>query len=750
MKRNKFKLICILSFIGVIGISLAAVPLSSFLGYSNGSVSKPGEGSGSGAGSSGSSAPVEERKILQSIDAKLKEGVEFFNNGLAAIKNTDLIVTATYKQGQNTFEEEVESDKFQVTSPSDFTLNGGTVAISYLGKTTTIDVTLTEVKAVSIEVSKEPYKKNYQKDQTFNARGMEITVHYNDGSTKVLKEGDYSYDSETPLTLERNKVTITYNDGSKNLTVDVAIHVFEHLEKGSLVSLLKEGDAFVEAGAKINTAALTVLGVYESGDVEPLETDSYTIQAADENAIFGKKYTVTVKYNETIKMDVPVTIRNHVEGENATIVGGSIVEEAEYVYENKTFTKVVDKLKTAGGFGGSVNSGKDAYISFDLDSILDVTTDITMRCANSYLVKDSSNYYMRPLQINTIADLLINGEKVNIPDDVVLKGCGPSESYAPLYNVYYEFTFKDIMLSAGTNEIKLSFKPSTEGALNYWNESPSTMNIDFINVDSTGKNLPSDLSFTQISFSRVPELKFGTKLEDYAFSIVGELEDGTKVGLTKDQYDASIEGYSGTYLPMGEKTLKVTYKANPTLTVKKTVTIDSLKIEAENCTLSGSTNVKVTNDDSYTFEDGAYKNSGKVSAVVGMDNSTTKYAGETSITMKFTAAPGTYVFSSRLSNAYFFDSPTKHALEVVLKDVIKLKVNGTYIDLGDVSLPVINDATQDDYIWKQFFERTLANVTLIDGENTIVVEGNRESTLKNRYNEIPVPRFDWFMISPLA
>ena len=85
--------------------------------------------------------------------------------------------------------------------------------------------------------------------------------------------------------------------------------------------------SFVNVNEKLNTALVNVVGIYENGDRELLPTNNYQIIADDVVAIFGKKYSIKIKYNENISKEVPVIIRKHVEGENTNIVGGSVVNE---------------------------------------------------------------------------------------------------------------------------------------------------------------------------------------------------------------------------------------------------------------------------------------------------------------------------------------------------------------------------------------------------------------------------------------
>ena len=190
MKSNKIKKICIFSFVGVVCASLIAVPLSSYIVYNN-SLNNNSLQSSSQAPTS-----INQKKILQSIEAKLKEGKEFYDNNLARITNEDVIVTAHYLKGEEKIDEVLESDKYTLTSPGDFALKGGVVTISYLNKSVDLNISLIKVEAKELKLTKKPYKTNYQIGSKFDSNGMEITVVFNDGSTKILKEEDYSYDTE--------------------------------------------------------------------------------------------------------------------------------------------------------------------------------------------------------------------------------------------------------------------------------------------------------------------------------------------------------------------------------------------------------------------------------------------------------------------------------------------------------------------------------------------------------------------------
>ena len=123
---------------------------------------------------------------------------------------------------------------------------------------------------------------------------------------------------------------------------------------------------------------------------------------------------------------------------------------------------------------------------------------LQIRVSNSNLFKIDNNYWMKPLQINTIADLYLNDQQIAIPNDVILGGCGPHKDYEPLYNVYSDVTFKNLPLTVGRNRVKLKFKNSTIGELNHFDETPSTMNFDYVTFSTSGVPMDENIKFKDI------------------------------------------------------------------------------------------------------------------------------------------------------------------------------------------------------------------------------------------------------------
>ncbi|MBQ7323698.1 MAG: hypothetical protein IJW96_03950, partial [Clostridia bacterium] len=144
--------------------------------------------------------PATKKPVLEKIEAKLLDGVQYFANDMAEAKAEDFEVIAHYTvEGEDPYTETVEAGKFSVQTAADFYAKGGDVTISFRGKVATVPVTLVPVTLESINVTMTPYTIKYAAGSTFSNAGMIVNAVYNDGSTKELSEDEYVVDTETAL-----------------------------------------------------------------------------------------------------------------------------------------------------------------------------------------------------------------------------------------------------------------------------------------------------------------------------------------------------------------------------------------------------------------------------------------------------------------------------------------------------------------------------------------------------------------------
>ncbi len=515
------------------------------------------------------------KPVLESLTVELKEGVRYFANDLADPKVEHFTVIANYVKGEEKYSEPVEEGKFTVSTHDDFYAKGGEIKISYKGASATIDVELVPVVVESLKVLDNPYTVKYAEGSTFDAAGMVIQAIYNDGSSKIVSADEYVVDTQTALTTSDNKVTVSYQIGDITKTVDVEIGVSKTLDNGAVKSIAIN-NALVNAGDTLDNAALTVIATYESGNRKALSADEYTISGSAEVVKFGKAYSVTVSYNEdtTKTAKAKVTVRQTLQGEDGVIVGGKKNTEPEYVISNGVITELGTNVSFAGNFSNVVTGGNEGSLTLVINTAAGVIGNITMRCGNSYLVGSEGNYSMQPLQINTILDLTVNGRAVEIPDSVVLKGCGPWASYAPLYGIYYEFTFNGVELDPGVNEVKFSFKKSTVGALNCWGETPSTMNIDYVNFDTIGADLPDNYEIEKLEITDALNIQFKQSVDTLVVPVVGYITGGAQIGVEPELYDVKVIGNTeGGYFHFGTYTIEISLKSDPSVKATKEYTV---------------------------------------------------------------------------------------------------------------------------------------------------------------------------------
>lgn len=516
------------------------------------------------------------KPVLESITASLKEGVTYFANDIAEAKPEHFIVTANYtKDGEEPWSEPVEEDKFSVRTNADFYSKGGTITISYKSASATLEVALEPVVLESIEIAVNPYSIKYAVGDYFDDSGMIVRAIYNDGSSKLISSGEYFVDTEKILTASDKAVSVTYTDGGKTQAADVSIEVSETLNNGSVASVVIVDGAIVNAGDVITNAVMEVNAVYENGNRKLLTPDEYTISGTSDVVEFGKKYELTVSYNadKTKTASTDVVVRQTLQGEDGIIVGGSVKTEGEYAVVDGVITELGNEVSFAGNFSSSVKNGNEGSLTLVLNSAAETVGDITMRCSNSYNVYfNGSNaddgYMMKPLQINTILNLTVNGREVKVPATVILRGCGPYESYAPLYGIYYEFTFEGVELDAGVNYVKFDFKKSTQNATNCWGESPSTLNIDYVHFDSLGSEIPDGYTVEGLEISSGFAPEYAQKFDAITVPVVAIINNGSKIAIDPELYDVEIIGGENgdDSFKFGKYTVKITLKSNPQVT----------------------------------------------------------------------------------------------------------------------------------------------------------------------------------------
>ncbi len=689
--NKKIERIVLISVLSVGALVLGVVPLISYAKY---------ESTQKAANDNSQATPIE-KKTLSSISAKLKDGVSYFNNGKAKVSSDDIEIMGIYSKGSEEIEELIDTSNCSVTTPIDFAINGGDITIAYKGKEDKITVNLTEVVPTSIEVKETPYKTVYQVGDYFLNTGLSFNVTYNDGATKTIDSG-YMIATSRQLRKDDKSVSIIYDEGSTRLNTEVAISVVDNLNDQAFESLLVRDGSTIENGAKYSEASFTLLGKYPSGNLKAI--DGYSIANSDEVAKLGIKPEVEVSYNGLSCSFNPKVI-SKIEAESATLFGNyGINTEDEYTFSDGTFTKG-DSTTFVGSFGTGYG------LEVDVTDWSDAPLSLSLKLGNGNLSKDtSSNYWMSPLQLNTVMHIYADDEEITLDDGLVLKAIGPSLDFAYLYDVFEVVEIDNITLPVGTSTLKIELGESSIGELNYWEEPPS-VNIDYLSIATSGKSFNSK-EITSIS-SNDQTMIVGEDKHDVLnkIEVIGTSASGEYL-IPNSECTFSVESGVAT----SDYTVEIVYKSLA-CRLKVNVIPYEEKIEADSYQIIGNGEVKSDANGSYIENTKANTSLiGKVSSSVERD-------------------ADLYL---RIANGYHLDDKK---VECQLNKTLAISLNSSNVTISDSVVLSGNDTGS----WTDFQEVKVSSIHLLKGENAIKIS-YIDGGLRNAWNESPTHNISWMLL----
>ena len=252
MNLNKIERIGLFTFVGVVILSLIAVPSISFINFKIENPDIP-------------STSISE-VLLEKLEVSLKENVQYYNNFQAIPNKDDFIVKAIYDDESI---KELESFEYKITYNDDFSYVGGDVVFHYEDVKQSLPITLTEVEMTSLVIKEKPYNVHYKSGDVFNPEGMIVVARYNDGTSKIVN--DYSYPKKS-LSINDSKVDITYYGFNASVEVDVKSSIVN----GNIVDFYVP-DVSIDEGHSMTVQELEIYGVYESGNRIKIDSSMYDV-----------------------------------------------------------------------------------------------------------------------------------------------------------------------------------------------------------------------------------------------------------------------------------------------------------------------------------------------------------------------------------------------------------------------------------------------------------------------------------------
>lgn len=199
--------------------------------------------------------------------------------------------------------------ELEVTGFDSQSVGTKTMTVAFKNVNCTFEITVKEpVFMESISVTKLPHKTVYSEGEGFDPAGLEVTLHFSDGTTEIITDYTLTGYDATP----GDKVmTVTYGQFTTTFTVTV-----EKKETVSIAITSLPVRLVYVAGAKLDTTGMVVTAYYADGT--QAQISDYTVTADLSNA--GEQ-TVTVSYagfTDTFAVTVYPQATLHVTAQNGT------------------------------------------------------------------------------------------------------------------------------------------------------------------------------------------------------------------------------------------------------------------------------------------------------------------------------------------------------------------------------------------------------------------------------------------------
>lgn len=298
-------------------------------------------------------------------------------------------------------------------------------------------------------------KTQYVAGQPFDTTGMVVEATFENGKTALVT--DYTVDITRALTTADTKVTVTFEGVSAEM--EIAVEADKIVGIAALVAptrtIYTPGEVFVPDGM--------ILGYrYLSGKIVQI----------DESELAEKGYTYDTAALTAETKEVAVTFDGYTVGVPVTVLPEvQVIEFENYSYKednsikgplnNKGSRHWMSTYASGTDFMADINAGD--VLQYEFYSTADRTAHLIIRGASNYVyVPTGTNYptYVKPLVLNTVMTITLNGENYAISSDKILPGIGVSEDGTA--DKYYWVNWADIdlgeiTLKEGYNCIRFDF-----------------------------------------------------------------------------------------------------------------------------------------------------------------------------------------------------------------------------------------------------------------------------------------------------
>ena len=276
---------------------------------------------------------------------------------------TGLSLLVTYNNGETAV---IDSD-YTLNTVNTSYAGAKTVRVTYEGYTTTTRITVVDIVMTSIEITKLPYVTTYfVGDAEFEADGIVVVAHYNNGDVAELDLGDLEFVGFDTSSVGNVTITVCYEDFEDTFEINVAepsiigITIKNHPAKKSY---------FV--GDEADYTGLKLIATYSNGTTAEI-SDGYSVSGFDSETAGTKtltvdyegmtaNFTVEVKPIELTSIEIvtPAEKTEYFVGEEADYAGLTIKAN----YNNGTSAMV--EGYTVSGFDSQTAGQKTITVEYE-------------------------------------------------------------------------------------------------------------------------------------------------------------------------------------------------------------------------------------------------------------------------------------------------------------------------------------------------------------------------------------------------
>ena len=322
---------------------------------------------------------------------------------------TGLVITRHYSNSTSdtyTYSGHTSEFSFSPSLSTTLTTSNTSVTITYSGKSTTQNITVSAVTLSSISVSTAPTKTTYTEGEYFDPTGLVITRNYNNSTSDTYpysghtSEFTFTPNTSTALTTSNTSVTITY--GGKSTTQLITVNSSggggggdddsgsQRISANQNSKYYQSGDIYLTGDEDSATSACDAFDVsWLRNDATNAIANSY-----DEIRIYGgHSFTISPKDGYAVT-SIVITANS---SSYASAIGGSSLSNCTKSVSGSTVTITPNDEKTAVTFANSAQS-RINYIVVDYlyvgsGTVTPTLTSISINTSPTKLTYTAGEYF---------------------------------------------------------------------------------------------------------------------------------------------------------------------------------------------------------------------------------------------------------------------------------------------------------------------------------------------------------------------